>query len=118
MREAPVLRETLLTLSALKLPDGRRACVVWRTQVGKFRRLYDDQIVSVGFTGLADIVGWVQCGAHAVFLAVECKSDTGRLRPEQVNFRDVVVESGGIHIVARSAKDAAERVLEAVNVRC
>ena len=41
----------------------------------------------------------------AQFVAMEVKTPTGKLKPEQENFLKVVRESGGIAIVARSADD-------------
>lgn len=112
MREAPILRETLLTLSALKLPDGRRACLVYRQQVGKFRTLFGDGVVPVGVEGMADIGGILADGRA---LQIECKSSEGSLTEAQRNWRRTVLSFGGVHVVARSAEFAVSQVLEALN---
>lgn len=55
--------------------------------------------------GTADITVVLPGGTY---LGVECKSETGRLRPEQENFRDRLRGVGGLYMVVRSAKDLAQ----------
>jgi hypothetical protein len=63
--------------------------------------------------GSSDLIGWFPkriTHAHvgstiAQFVAVEDKSSTGRLRPEQIRFLAAVTASGGLGIVARSEDD-------------
>lgn len=63
--------------------------------------------------GSADLIGWKpkvilpeDVGKTvAVFTAIEVKSETGTLRPEQEAFIDAVGISGGVAIVARSTED-------------
>lgn len=64
--------------------------------------------------GSSDLIGWrsveiteEMIGQRlAVFLALEIKSKSGRLRPEQSNFIAVVERAGGIAGVARSIAEA------------
>lgn len=65
--------------------------------------------VSVGDTGEADLQGFVadwpcqHCGrpSHPMPLAVEVKSATGRLRDDQVSWRDNVwMRRGGVYVLA------------------
>ena len=64
--------------------------------------------------GSADLIGWKRVtvtpemvGATvAVFLSIEVKTPTGRLRPEQQQWLDAVQAAGGIAGVARSVEDA------------
>jgi len=42
----------------------------------------------------------------AIFLAVEVKNESGRVRPEQKRFLDVVSDAGGIAGIVRSPEDA------------
>ena len=56
--------------------------------------------------GSSDIVG-IQKGTGK-FYGIECKSDTGRLKPEQQVFGDAVIRAGGIWGVARSEDEAVE----------
>jgi hypothetical protein len=46
----------------------------------------------------------------AVFLAVECKSPTGKATPEQSNFIRYIQDAGGIAGVARSADEATNLI--------
>jgi len=65
--------------------------------------------------GSADLIGWKRVtitpemvGTQvAVFLSIEVKTATGRLRPEQQQWLDAVQAAGGIAGVARSVEDAA-----------
>jgi hypothetical protein len=64
--------------------------------------------------GSADLIGWrtititpEMVGQQvAVFLSIEVKTATGRLRPEQQQWLDAVQSAGGIAGVARSVEDA------------
>jgi hypothetical protein len=75
--------------------------------------------VTVGlFTGSSDLVGWTtrMITEHdlgktiAQFTACEVKSEDGTLEPEQKQFLEVVLDSGGVAIVARSADEAVHRL--------
>jgi hypothetical protein len=64
--------------------------------------------------GSADLIGWKRVtitpdmvgSTVAVFLSIEVKTPTGRLRPEQQQWLDAVQAAGGIAGVARSVSDA------------
>ena len=64
--------------------------------------------------GSADLIGWTtrmitadMVGQQvAVFTSIEVKALTGRLRPEQKQWLEVVAGAGGIAGVARSVADA------------
>jgi hypothetical protein len=64
--------------------------------------------------GSADLIGWKRVTVTeemvgtqvAVFLSIEVKTPTGRLRPEQQQWLDAVQAAGGIAGVARSVSDA------------
>ncbi len=68
--------------------------------------------------GSADLIGWKRVtitpemvGTQvALFLSIEVKTATGRLRTEQQQWLDAVQAAGGIAGVARSVSDA-ERLL-------
>ncbi len=70
--------------------------------------------------GSADLIGWrtvtvtpEMVGTQvAVFLSIEVKTPTGRLRPEQQQWLDVVQAAGGIAGVARSVEDARALVCD------
>lgn len=71
---------------------------------GMFYRKSDTGLipVCVGNKGWADIIGFTKRGR---FFAVEAKTGTGRLSPEQINFRNVVNNKNGIFIEARELSD-------------
>jgi len=64
--------------------------------------------------GSADLIGYRSItitpemvgSTVAVFLSIEVKTATGRLRPEQQQWLDAVQAAGGIAGVARSVEDA------------
>jgi hypothetical protein len=64
--------------------------------------------------GSADLIGYRSIAITpemvgqqvAVFLSIEVKTPTGRLRPEQQQWLDTVQAAGGIAGVARSVEDA------------
>jgi hypothetical protein len=60
------------------------------------------------YKGSSDLIGWTPRNGVAVFTAIEVKTDEGRLEPEQQHFIEVVNNSGGIAIVARSADEAVQ----------
>ena len=66
--------------------------------------------------GSADLIGLTEVTIRpehvgqtlGVFTAIEVKTDTGRVSPEQVQFLDLVTRRHGIAFVARDADEAAE----------
>lgn len=79
--------------------------------------LADAHRITVGLApGSADLVGWrsieitpEMVGQRvAVFSSVEIKKPGGRATPEQVNWRDRVIEAGGIAGIVRSVEEARE----------
>ena len=66
--------------------------------------------------GSADLIGWKRVTVTpdmvgqqvAVFLSIEVKTPTGRVRPEQQQWLDAVQAAGGIAGVARSVDDALD----------
>jgi len=98
--EGNILNDCMVALS-------RSGCVVWRNNTGALTDA-TGRLVRYGLCkGSADIIGIAPDGR---FLAVECKTATGRVRPEQVQFLDAVRKAGGLAGVARSADDAVNIV--------
>lgn len=110
VREADILREILVALSALQRHDGSPVCRVWRQHVGAFLGP-SGNVVKVGIEGQADI-GGVLCNGRA--LQVEVKSATGRTSDAQERWGAMVRRLGGLWLVARSADEAVAAVREAV----
>ena len=60
------------------------------------------RFIRFGWPGCSDVLGQLRDGR---FLAVECKSPTGRLRPEQTVFLERINGAGGVAFVARDCRD-------------
>jgi len=79
-------------------------CLVWRQDTGAYKEPKSGRLIRYGLCkGSSDIIGLCPDG---VFLAVEVKTATGRVRPEQETFIAAVNLAGGRAGVARSADDA------------
>ncbi len=105
--ESALLGRLLLRCSQL----GAR---IFRNNVGKLRDV-NGRVVTYGLcVGSSDLIGYLPVtitAEHvgqtlALFVAIEAKSQTGRLRPEQQQFLKVVQQHGGLVCVARSTEDA------------
>lgn len=82
---------------------------LFRNNVGACRAA-DGRLVRYGLCpGSADQIGWMRYTVQpidvgrtlAVFASVEMKARRGVLSPEQERWRDVILESGGLAVVAR-----------------
>lgn len=60
------------------------------------------QPVSFGFPGSADIIGLTPTGR---FLAVECKSATGKQSDKQRKFEEKIKANGGVYLLVRSVEE-------------
>jgi hypothetical protein len=92
-------------------PDVR----AFRNQCGALPDPRTGRLVTFGLArGSADLIGWrtitvtpAMVGQRiAVFCSIEVKTPTGRVRPEQQAWLEVVQHAGGIAGVARSVPDA------------
>lgn len=69
-------------------------------------------------TGSADLIGWVSREITeydygkiiAQFAACEVKDEDGKLEPEQRQFLEVVRDSGGVAMTARSKQEAVDKL--------
>lgn len=59
--------------------------------------------------GVSDILGILPCGR---FLAIEVKSKTGKLSPDQVLFIERINSHGGLAFMAQSIEDVENKLLE------
>ncbi|MCL2792439.1 MAG: VRR-NUC domain-containing protein [Spirochaetaceae bacterium] len=80
----------------------------WNNPSGAMRTA-DNRFMSFGLKGSADIIGLLPTGR---FIAVECKSDKGKLSEAQQAFLDKVKSMGGLAVVAKSYKDIEAVLLE------
>jgi len=97
----------------------------FRNQVGSLPDPRTGRLVTFGLArGSADLVGWRTVTVTpdmvgttvAVFLSIEVKTATGRLRPEQQQWLDAVQAAGGIAGIARSVPDALQLVADPANL--
>jgi len=114
----PRRKERDLTNAILALLRAH-GIAAWRTGVGAYRASYQgrERFVRVGTKGMSDIVGVVPVYPHAQkvgaigrFLAIEVKTPTGKIRPEQTAFLQTVTRAGGIGFVARSVDDVIDKL--------
>lgn len=84
-------------------------CILWRNGTGVAKHVTpsgEERTVRYGLVkGGADLIGVLTVGRIGVFLAVEVKTESGRLSPEQRMFGELVERAGGVFIVARSVDD-------------
>ena len=84
--------------------------LVWRNNVG----VDAEHGIRYGLgVGSADLVGIVTIQGVGVFLGVEVKTATGRMRPEQVRWAETVRRFGGLAITARTPEEAVAAVVAA-----
>ncbi len=102
-------------MDAIRLALGADPGVVlWRNNVG-LTEFWDGKQVSVVRYGLADeradLVGLLSPSGR--FLAVEVKTATGRVKPEQLQWLALVRRFGGFAAVVRSVDEALAAVARA-----
>ena len=80
--------------------------ILWRNNSGSYMK--DGYFIryGVGQPGGSDLIGFTPRNGIAVFNAIEVKTKTGRISPEQQNFIDVIRRNGGIAGVARTVAEA------------
>lgn len=99
--EAAALHEVMRALR-------NHPAVAWaeRQNSGAFRTP-EGQFVRFGWKGCSDVIGQLRDGR---LLAVEVKSPTGHLSPEQQQFLDTVNQAGGCAFVARNCADVHRKL--------
>lgn len=96
--EGRIQSEILLAASK----NGHR---LFRVNAGKIKT-EDGRWIKLFPPGFPDTCGWH--GVTGQFIAIEVKTPTGRLRPDQINFRDFAETQPIIYGVARSAQEAVD----------
>ncbi len=107
-READVLRDVLRAF------DGAADVRLWRNSVGTTeewgagpRGTVQARHITYGLgPGSPDVVGVLTVGGVGVWVGIEVKSPTGRVRPEQAAWLAAGAARGMVTGVARSADDA------------
>lgn len=85
-------------------------CLVWRQDTGAYKDPKTGRLIKYGLCkGSSDVIGLTPSGQ---FLAVEVKTATGRVRPEQELFIAAVKRAGGRAGVARSVSEALKIALD------
>ena len=102
--EANIMNDCMIALS-------KAGCLIWRNNTGVLNDANGRPIKFGLCKGSADLIGIAKDGR---FLAVECKTRTGRVRPEQELFIAAVKRAGGRAGVARSVQDALDIALGVV----
>lgn len=97
-------------MSMIMISLSENNCLIFRNNVGAWTDKNGRLIrYGVGGKGGSDILGVAPDGK---FLAVEVKTATGRVRPEQETFIAAVRRAGGRAGVARSVADALKIALD------
>jgi hypothetical protein len=100
------MRESAVQVDVRLVYGQADGFVVWRNNSGIAE--FNGQKVRYGVgIGGADLLGVAPGG---LFLAVEIKTLTGRLEPDQLRFLELVWQLGGVACVCRSEEQAKEQV--------
>ncbi len=84
--------------------------VIFRANVGS-GITYDGRHFDTGLPrGFSDLFGFRKSDGRAVF--IEVKSPTGRTRPEQLKFIQIMQSYGALAGIARSVEDARKIILQ------
>jgi len=105
MKETEILKACLQFLSAHGIFHWRSNQIPAPLPGGGFRRF-------VGLKGVSDILGMSPQGDGRL-LAIECKTETGRVSEHQQVFLDRVTALGGVACVVRSVDELEADLKEA-----
>jgi len=83
----------------------------WRSNSGAFRA--NGRMVQYGKVGSSDIIGILNDGR---FLAIECKTDYGKVSQAQIDFLSAIDKSGGVAFVAHGVEDVKARLLHEAEI--
>jgi hypothetical protein len=84
---------------------------LWRNNTGQLKDRFGHTVIYGLAIGSSDLIGIV--APHGRLIAIEVKSKTGKVTPEQEAFMEIVRRFGGVAGVARSFEDAMALVEEA-----
>ena len=98
----------------IRIACSTGATRLWRNNTGTLRDQHGRPVQFGLARGSADLIGYrtititpnMVGTTVAVFLSIEVKTPTGRIRPEQQAWLETVQAAGGIAGVARSVEDA------------
>lgn len=98
MSEQKIQNEIILAIN-------QRGHRLWRANAGKVITR-DNRIIKLLPKGFPDTFGYRK--SDGKFIAIEVKTKTGRLRPEQIKFKEFAETMPILYGVARSVKEAIE----------
>lgn len=78
----------------------------WRNNTGALKD-NKGRLVRYGKKGSADIIGILPDGR---FLSVECKRPGGKIRPEQIGFRDMIKHNHGVACIVHSCDELMQEL--------
>lgn len=87
------------------LAVNKRGHRLWRANAGKVQ-MKDNRIIKLFPKGFPDTVGFRKSDGKIIF--IEVKTAIGKLRPEQIRFKDFIETQPVLYGVARSVEDAIE----------
>lgn len=105
-RETDAMRLIMIRVSEM----GHRC---WRNNRGLFYTREGVPVICGLANGSGDLIGIV----NGRFLSVEVKSASGRLRPEQRQWMEMVNNMGGIGICAKTPDEAEKKIIAANHQR-
>lgn len=100
MSEQKIQNEIILAIN-------QRGHRLWRANAGKVQTK-DNRIIKLLPKGFPDTFGYRK--SDGKFIAIEVKTESGRLRPEQEKFKDFAETQNILYGVARSVEEAIEIV--------
>lgn len=105
-------KQVMKAITDLLESKYRNEVKAWRNNTG--RAYYEagsgnKRCVSYGLKGSSDYIGLIKPTGR--FLGIEAKAPGGRQRKEQSLFADMIMDHGGLYILAYSA-DVVEMVLD------
>lgn len=80
--------------------------ILYRNAIGHDGRAHVDY--GIQNPGGSDLIGWSMCEGKAIFTAIEIKTKTGIVSPEQRQFISIVRKHGGLAGVARNLSDCKD----------
>jgi hypothetical protein len=101
----------LLKLVLIELSHARVA-TAWQSDTGVARSFDGNRVIKFGLKGCSDIVGITKSGK---FLAIEIKIGTDKMRPDQINFLDMIIKNKGFHFIIRNEDQIKDMINDIKN---
>lgn len=93
--------EASIQKAILNYLSYRSDVIAWRNNTGAVK--IDERYIKFGHSGMSDILGVIK--GSGKLLAIEVKSQKGRLTADQKAFSQKIIDFGGIFILARCLED-------------